>query len=337
MIMVILGHSMAYWSGTWITELPVAFEAKPLVFLYGWINSFHIYAFTAISGYIFAFKMTHGGYSKYSRLLVNKGKRLLIPYVFTAAVWVIPVSLAFFKWDFGYIFKHFILCSSPSQLWFLWMLFDVFVIVWILWKRFSGNAIVCWCVTLLLFLVGKAGSFFLENYFGVWTACQYTVFFTIGIRLYLAVDNEKSHKYQIVLRLFAPKNIVAFVLADFLLYGMHTVIIQKAGGMWKIFDIGIMLCIHSIGAVAAILILNAIADEVNYANSKVFNALSKSAMPMYLFHQQIIYFTIYWLNGRVNPYLNAGINFVVALAVSFLISSILIRWKTTRFLIGEKV
>ena len=59
-------------------------------------------------------------------------------------------------------------------------------------------------------------------------------------------------------------------------------------------------------------------------------------MPMYLFHQQIIYFTIYWLNGKVNPYLHAGINFVAALVGSFIISSILMRWKVTRFLIGEK-
>lgn len=41
-------------------------------------------------------------------------------------------------------------------------------------------------------------------------------------------------------------------------------------------------------------------------------------------------------DGKVNPYLHAGINFVAALVGSFIISSILMRWKVTRFLIGKK-
>lgn len=60
-------------------------------------------------------------------------------------------------------------------------------------------------------------------------------------------------------------------------------------------------------------------------------------MAMYLFHQQIIYFTISALNGVVNPWINAGVNFVAAIAGSLIISAVLMRWKATRFLIGEKV
>ena len=60
-------------------------------------------------------------------------------------------------------------------------------------------------------------------------------------------------------------------------------------------------------------------------------------MAMYLFHQQIIHFTISALNGVVNPWINAGVNFVAAIAGSLIISAVLMRWKATRFLIGEKV
>lgn len=336
MITVILGHSLAYWSGTWITELPVAIESKSLNFLFGWINSFHVYAFTAISGLIFAYKMARGGYSKFHLFLVNKGRRLLIPYVFVATIWVIPVSIAIFKWDIHFIFKHFILCTGPSQLWFLWMLFDVFVIAWLFWKYFSGKPIVCWSVAVFLFLVGKAGSYFLENYFGIWTAFQYTIFFVIGIRLYILTFEEGESKKGFARFLFKQQNIPFYVIADLLLYVVHIVVLQNEGGIWKLIDIGIMLFLHCVGTLMAILVLNSIANKINYSNSKVFTALSCNSMPMYLFHQQIIYFTIYWLNGKVNPYLHAGINFVVALVCSFLISSLLMRWKVTRFLIGEK-
>ncbi len=189
---------------------------------------------------------------------------------------------------------------------------------------------------MFLFLVGKAGSYFLENYFGIWTAFQYTIFFVIGIRLYILTFEEGESKKGFARFLFKQQNIPFYVIADLLLYVVHIVVLQNEGGIWKLIDIGIMLFLHCVGTLMAILVLNSIANKINYSNSKVFTALSCNSMPMYLFHQQIIYFTIYWLNGKVNPYLHAGINFVVALVCSFLISSLLMRWKVTRFLIGEK-
>lgn len=276
LITVILGHSMAYWSGTWITEWPVAFESETLKFLYGWIGSFHVYAFTAISGYIFAYKMTSGGYSDFHLFLINKGKRLLVPYFFVAFLWVIPISVVLFKWDFNYIVNHFIFCTGPSQLWFLWMLFDVFVIAWIFWSVFSGSSKFCWCATLFLFFVGRVGSYFLNNYFEIWTSCQYIVFFVIGIRLFLLTYKDKGLEYRINQRLFNSKLIAAYVLIDFLLYCLHVIVLQKTEGIWKIIDIGIMLCLHSIGAVTAILLLSIIADKLAYSESNVFKSLSMS-------------------------------------------------------------
>ena len=60
MILVILGHACAFWSGHWFTENP-AIQAEGLALLYSWVNSFHIYAFALVSGYIFTFKVMRGG------------------------------------------------------------------------------------------------------------------------------------------------------------------------------------------------------------------------------------------------------------------------------------
>ena len=60
MILVILGHCMAFWSGTWFTENP-SIPSTGLKYLYGWINSFHVYAFALISGFIYASKRIGGG------------------------------------------------------------------------------------------------------------------------------------------------------------------------------------------------------------------------------------------------------------------------------------
>ena len=60
MLLVIFGHACAFWSGHWFTNNP-AIESEGLSVLYDWINSFHTYAFTLVSGYIFAFKSLGGG------------------------------------------------------------------------------------------------------------------------------------------------------------------------------------------------------------------------------------------------------------------------------------
>lgn len=56
MLLVILGHSCCFWDGTWFTGNPV-FQSKWLGLISSLVGSFHIYAFTLVSGYIFAFKV----------------------------------------------------------------------------------------------------------------------------------------------------------------------------------------------------------------------------------------------------------------------------------------
>ena len=60
MLIVILGHSIAFWTGSWISITPT-FHASILDYGYKWINSFHIYAFALVSGYIYAAKRCGGG------------------------------------------------------------------------------------------------------------------------------------------------------------------------------------------------------------------------------------------------------------------------------------
>ena len=85
----------------------------------------------------------------------------------------------------------------------------------------------------------------------------------------------------------------------------------------------------------AFTVLQAVAQRVNWDN-KVFAFLSRRSMTVYLFHQQIIYLVICLFNGVVNLYLNAALNFIVAMAGSLLMATVLHKFRTTRFLIGEK-
>ena len=60
MLVIILGHSFDFWTGTWFTENP-ALESRVIGIIATWLNSFHIFAFALVSGYLFAFKVIRGG------------------------------------------------------------------------------------------------------------------------------------------------------------------------------------------------------------------------------------------------------------------------------------
>lgn len=55
MLIVIFGHSIAFWTQNWL-DIEVIIPCPILGYGYSWINSFHIYGFALVSGYIFTFK-----------------------------------------------------------------------------------------------------------------------------------------------------------------------------------------------------------------------------------------------------------------------------------------
>lgn len=82
MMLVIVYHSMVFWGGDWFNVKSVAIECNVLKYLALWLNSFLIYGFVFISGYLFEYlKREKNKYQKFFAFIVNKSKRLLIPYI----------------------------------------------------------------------------------------------------------------------------------------------------------------------------------------------------------------------------------------------------------------
>lgn len=270
-----------------------------------------------------------GGYSSYKSFLLNKTKRLLIPYVFVANIWVIPISVLTMKIGIKDILWKYVLATNPSQLWFLWMLFGVFAIVWPIWNLMSRKPLTGWAVSLGIFAIGVVGNYFLPNVFCIWTACQFVPFFFSGSRI--RVKEEQSNSL-----LIEKVPVVGWILMDIVLLVAFLFVVEMGGLLGSILYIGIGFILHIVGAIMAWRVLQWLGSKVNRRETIVFKLFTSYSMPMYLFHQQLIYFTIIALNGKVSPWINAGANFVVAIIGSLLISIVLMHWKTTRMLIGEK-
>ena len=182
MIIVVLYHSMALWTNEWSIGKPVI-QSAVISYVALWFNSFHIYGFVVISGYIFfCLKHEKGKYEVFSHFVTQKARRLLVPVIFVSIIWAIPFGIAMLNYDKGKIISNYILGISPNQLWFLWMLFWVFMISWVLFDFIKTHTILSGLLVIVLYGLGIFGSSLLPNFFQIWTACQFVVYFWIGIK-----------------------------------------------------------------------------------------------------------------------------------------------------------
>ncbi|MBQ9167422.1 MAG: acyltransferase, partial [Oscillospiraceae bacterium] len=324
MLIVVIYHCIVFWSGTWFTKNPV-YGSKLLSFFASWMNSFHIYGFTLVSGYLFYFlKHEKNRYSKFLPFAANKAKRLLFPYVFVSVVWVIPFAAHFSHLGVQEVILQYGLGTSPSQLWFLLMLFCMFMFFHPLSRFFEKRNLGGAIVMIAVYGIGLIGQMVLPNIFQVFRACTYIPLFWLGFKI-RQYGSEGLRRIPVLVWLVA--DVLLFVITQHL---------SGFDGFFSLMNLGLEFIIHIIGALMAFVILQKIADKVKWKESKVFGFLSKDSMPVYLFHQQVIYIFVTMLNGLINPYLHAGINFIGAMVVSLLISAILMKFKWTRMLIGEK-
>lgn len=79
MVLVVFYHSILFWNGSWFTEDPIE-TSVILNILAAWLNSFHIYGFTLVSGYLFGYlKLEKGKYVSLVRLLRTRHSGLCYP------------------------------------------------------------------------------------------------------------------------------------------------------------------------------------------------------------------------------------------------------------------
>lgn len=325
MLLVVFYHSILFWSGNWFTETPVL-SSDFLPLLARWLNSFHIYGFALASGYIFYFsKYENGKYQKFSLFVVNKIKRLIIPYIFVLAVWVIPFAIYFFSVKPKDLLLNYILGIAPNQLWFILMLFWVFMIFYPLSDFFKKSNVRGVLVVVLFYGSGIVGSSFVPNLFRFFSALMYIPLFWLGFKIRQYGSNI-LRKIPALVWLFA--DIACFVLIQLLHF--------PQGIIFTLLETCLNFVLHILGALMSFVVLQRLADRINWQENRFFRALSKSSFAVFLFHQQVIYVFIHLLNGMLNPYLHAAVNFFGAMVVSLLIWVLMMRFRVTKNLIGEK-
>ncbi len=320
MFLIVLYHSLlVYGPGSWGPY--DAAEAAPwLGELALWLNSFHVYGFALISGYVFYHgKYERGGYQKYLPFLLNKARRLLVPCAFIGAVWAAPVYACYY--GTGKLVRKFLLGCSPSQLWFLLMLFWVFAIFWLLSDLADRRPVLAGVLVCGLYGLGM----YAPQVYCFSRGLEYLLFFYAGF-LIRKLDLGNRLLYRI------PS--LVYLGADLALYGFARFVEQRPGFLFRLLSLGSGAAVHLLGAVAAFAVLQRLADRIR--ESRVLEFFGRHSMAVYLVHQQLIYFSIGLLNGRVPPVLVVLGNFVISIGISTGFSLLMEKRKWTRFLLGSK-
>lgn len=325
MLSVVLYHCAVFWTGSWFVGNPIH-KSSVIAVLASWLNSFHIYGFALVSGYLF-FHLKHekGKYSQYFSFLKQKAKRLLIPFVFISAVWVIPISYLFFPFDLGEFINKYLLGTAPGQLWFLLMLYGVFLLFYPLSTFMKEHQLAGAVVALGIYGVGLVGKSVLPNIFQLFTTCMYFPIFWLGFKLR---QWGSSWLNRVPVMLWVIIHIVLFTLTQLLA--------PLNGAIFTLIRLGLSFFLHAVGALMSFAVLQKLAGKTRWKDNKFFGLFSTLSFPVYLFHQQVLYVLIYFLNGLLNPYVHVIVNFIGALGFSLGLSAVLTKFRITKFLLGEK-
>ena len=323
MICIILYHCFAFWTGGWFTKNPVN-ESVALCYLAKYLNTFHIYSFTFISGYVFyytVFERVKERIDKQSFFL-KKARRLIVPYYFVVFIWIIPIETFFHNYTWTEIIRMYILGTSPNQLWFLLMLFWVQVLFFMFKDEICTSKYLSFIIAGFLYVTGYGLSYLLPKYnvFCVFNALLHCFTFLLGykIRQY-RLEGKISWKFLV------PMHVILYFAV------MHLDKNSSLAGMAM--RVILQFFMFNVGAAGYFDFFNWLSVKVS---PKLIRDISPHTMCMFMFHQQIIYIFIVWLNGRTYPVVIAMIAFAGTFLSALAISRVLHISRVTRFLIGDK-
>ena len=311
MLSVMFYHCICLWSrGGWFNQAPQT-SSNVLAFACSLFNSFHIYVFVFVSGYIFYYlKYEKNRYNSFLRDVLHRSKRLLLPYLVASVFWVIPFSIYYFSPTPLDVFKNFGLAMAPSQLWFLIMIFVVFVIFYLISDVFNRCGYVSGVLlSILIYVVSTLGGYFIPNLFQIWTAGKYIFFYYMGFA-FRKYSNNVLYKIPWL----------CYFIVFILLFSFNFFYVSKQDVMiFKLITLAIVPVKNTFGVLTVIIGLSKF-EFSKIKNTKVYSLLSKHNFVMYILHQQLIYITISLFNYKVSTPLLVLINFVFSFLGSLLLS-----------------
>lgn len=163
------------------------------------LKTIHLPIFFLVAGYLFGYKRVGGGYADQRRFLMDKAKRVLVPY-FTVGMLLIVLGQSFFE-D--------LIAGNCGHLWFLMTIFECYavgkLIDFVLWGS-SRVKITVLLISLACLLLRRNGAFVLGGIFPLY------FFYYLGGMLLGTVDIGRLRKWRTLFVAVALASLVTMVL-----------------------------------------------------------------------------------------------------------------------------
>ena len=244
------------------------------------IYSFHMPMFFSLSGALFEYKHD----SNQKTLLLNKAKRLLIPFIVVTLVIVIPLKYISGYWNDNLIHNIFIgqfLIQGNTHLWFLPTLFLEFVIFSYVnkYEKINKN------ISFLLIIIGILGII-IQNKIPIIiiaNVLKYMLWFYIGM---LFERNRKAINDR-----FNFKNFIIFSSLWFILFVLAH-LVPKNIAYFSIFESLLSIPITLFGMIFTYSLCNII-SKTKLMNSKIIKLINKHSYSIYLYSDAYNYVILY--------------------------------------------
>lgn len=300
---VVVGHVTNHYEVHW---------AKLITFA---IYVFHMPLFIAVSGAVFKIGCDKGKYTEFFPFILNKFKRLLIPFFFAAMIVVAPTLVCCGESSLSYYGTVVDILrggTNARHLWFLMALFWMFVIVWAI-VRAKINLLIVFTVSIV---VSVAFRYVKLPYgdFGLCAAITKFPMFVLGMLL----CNCKKIGGGVIY-----SSIAICVLSEITMVFCKLPIINHFAGL-AFNASAVCICF-----VIAELVFKWIKD------SRLLSFFVKQSFGIYLFHMTPIW-VVRGFGWDVGPlWVMIPITVVIAVAFSFLVAHF-IRYCNLQLVIGER-
>ncbi len=322
-LLVVLGHSIILYDPQWGLYRSVN-VCSVLEIIKHFINVIQMPLFFSISGYCFVFSAAKLSSMSGGKFIIEKAKRLLIPYCVIALLWMIPLRLVshYSPWEglsliqiLGKVFSG----VDNGHLWYLGALFEMFLLSLIVEKViFAKNKSVAVMLVILVFALGlavvsikiPADYLFVKNF----TKNYY--WFFVGSLINRWRTEERVNK------------IAAWILLGVSAAGVCVLVLCSGSFHWVI----------SALAQYPVVTLLLVAAYVLFpqGDNSVVSAYSKNSYGIYLFHSPLIY-PVFCYCADMSPVIVVCLTFVVMHLIAFVLTSLLRKFGAGRMVIGERM
>ena len=329
-LLVVIGHCTSIYTGGWVFTSPVNSPIYGLIASY--VYTFHVPMLVFVSGAIYYYcRINKEKYSSIKSLIINKFKRLILPFLFVGIIYSIPIKYIIGMTE-GNIFsniKSFILGSNTGHLWYLLMLFDIFIIFY-LYEKFILNKKYSIILNLILFNILYISSGFFTNIFQINRAIQYSIFFYLGYeffrskdKLILKLEKLKSKSILIMTPVLITISLVLILVSKMKL---SNIMLSK---FFSLINVVIAIICITICYLIVYLINNRMKNIIIKEKiDKLINIIGKYSFSIYLLHEPIIFIILYFIaNKYISPNILVMACLSISVSVSILISVTYIKIK----------